>query len=60
MIKCKECGNILSDEYVIKATSVIQIDYINKLCNVKCRKCKQWMEQIPLSDLINIDKLSLK
>jgi len=53
MIKC-ECGNLISDTMVIKSVSVIQIDYKDRLCNVKCRKCKQWLERIPLENLLNL------
>ena len=57
MIKCSQCENVISDLNVIKAVSVIQIDYAQRLCNVKCRKCKNFMERIPLSNLININKI---
>ena len=55
MIKCSECDNILSDGFIIKAVSVIQINYKERLCNIKCRKCKTWMERVPLSKLIRLD-----
>jgi hypothetical protein len=55
MIKCENCGNILSDGFIVKAVSVIQINYKEQLCNIKCRKCKSWCERIPLSDLIRLD-----
>ena len=57
MIKCSQCENVISDLNVIKAVSVIQICYEEQLCNVKCRKCKNFMERIPLSNLININKI---
>lgn len=55
MIKCTECGNVLSDGFIIKAVSVIQVDYKHQLCNVRCRKCKQWYERVPLHKLIRLD-----
>ena len=55
MIKCSECDNVLSDGFIIKAVSVIQINYKEGLCNIKCRKCKTWMERVPLSKLIRLD-----
>ena len=55
MIKCSECDNILSDGFIIKAVSVIQINYKERLCNIKCRKCKHWEERIPLKRLIRLD-----
>jgi hypothetical protein len=60
MIKCDNCKNIISDGMVIKAVSVIQINYKEQLCNVKCRKCKQWIERIPLSELFLIHLIKNK
>jgi len=57
MIKC-ECGNIISDTYIIKSVSVIQINYKEQLCNIKCRKCKKWNERIPLNKLIKTSEVS--
>jgi len=51
MIKCDKCGNVISDGTIIKAVSVIQLNYKEQLCNVKCRKCKQWMERVPINKL---------
>ncbi len=55
MIKCSNCDNILSDGFIIKAVSVIQINYREQLCNIKCRKCKHWEERVPLKKLIRLD-----
>jgi len=55
MIECKTCGNILSNGYIIKSTSVIQVNYKEGLVNIKCRKCKNWIERVPLSELLNFD-----
>jgi len=55
MIKCVNCDNVLSDGYIIKATAVIQIDYQSQLVNIKCRRCKQWNEKIPLDKLIRTE-----
>jgi len=55
MIKCQNCGNILSDGFVIKAVSVIQINYKEGLCNIKCRKCKTWIEREDLASLLRFD-----
>ena len=55
MIKCSNCDNILSDGFIIKAVSVIQINYKENLCNIKCRKCKNWEERVPLKNLIRLD-----
>jgi hypothetical protein len=57
MIKCEKCGNIISDTMVIKAVAVIQINYKEQLCNVKCRKCKNFIERIPLSQLIRTNQI---
>ena len=55
MIECENCGNTMSDGYIIKSVAVIQINYKELMCNVKCRKCKTWTERIPLSRLIKLD-----
>lgn len=55
MIKCSNCDNILSDGFIIKAVAVIQINYKERLCNIKCRKCKHWEERVPLKQLIRLD-----
>jgi len=60
MIKCDNCGNILSDGFVIKAISVIQINYKEQLCNIKCRKCKSWSERQPLADLLKTNLIRTK
>jgi len=57
MIKCENCGNVISDGFVIKSASVIQINYRERLFNVKCRKCKTWLERVPLGRLIRLDLL---
>jgi len=57
MIKCEKCGNIISDTMIIKAVSVIQINYKEQLCNIKCRKCKHFMERIPLNELIRTNQI---
>jgi hypothetical protein len=57
MVKCENCGNTLSDGFIIKAVSVIQVNYKEQLCNIKCRKCKTWCERIPISNLLRLDLL---
>lgn len=54
MIICPNCQNVLSDTKIIKAVSVIQINYEAQLVNCRCRKCKTWIERVPISDLIDI------
>ena len=60
MIVCPTCQNVISDTYIIKATAVIQINYEEHLCNIRCRKCKNWILRIPFTDLIDITKLKDK
>jgi len=60
MIKCKNCNNIISDGFIIKSTSVIQINYKEQLVNVRCRKCKTWIERLPISALLRIDLIKGK
>ncbi len=55
MIKCTNCANVLSDGFILKGIAVVQINYRESKCNIRCRKCKTWMERVPLKDLIRID-----
>ena len=55
MIKCSNCANILSDGFILKGIAVIQLNYREQLCNVKCRRCKTFNERIPLKELIRLD-----
>lgn len=55
MIKCTSCDTILSDGFLLKSIAVIQINYREQLCNIKCRKCKTFMERVQLKDLIRVD-----
>lgn len=47
MITC-ECGAIIYDNIILKNVSVIQINKEKQLMNIKCRKCKRWLERVPV------------
>jgi len=55
MIKCDKCDTVLSDGFLLKSIAVVQINYNEQLINIKCRKCKNWLERIPLSHLFRLD-----
>ena len=59
MIKCANCGNVISDGFIIKSVSVIEINYQKGLVNCKCRKCKTWNERLPINKLIRTDLVQL-
>jgi hypothetical protein len=52
MVKC-ECGNVISNGVIIKGIAVVQISKDKKEVNIKCRKCKRWVHNVPISDLLS-------
>ena len=54
MVKCK-CGNVISNGIIIKGASVIEVSKDKTICNIRCKKCKRWLTNVPIAQLFKED-----